>query len=264
MRAVTSQDSVLARRNPVVVLGALTAVSLGLLLILDPVTPALLWLAAMPTIALIARIPLPTLLRAQLPFAAFGVGLLVVNAVSRPGQVVGRWGPLTVSAEGITVGASLALRVLVVGVLTLGFLAATEPARLMTSLRLQLHVSPRIAYAVLAGHRILQDLPAEWAVLRAAHRVRAPVDAAGRPRRRVRGWARCAFGLLVVAIRRGEQLSLALESRGLGLTPRTCWRPERVTVGDTVLVLVTAAGVAAAVGCSAAWGTLRGVGMLGG
>lgn len=255
-------DSVLARCNPVVKLVSLTAVSLSLLLVLDPVTPALMYAVALPSVVLAARMRFAALMWAQIPFAVFGAGLLAVNAVTRPGAVLAHIGSLTVTAEGLSVGGSLAVRVLLVGVLSLAFLASTDPSRLMTSLRMQLGVSPRISYALLAGHRLLQELPSEWAQLRSAHRIRAPLNHRGRARHPVRRWTRCAFGLLVVSIRRGEQLSEALESRGLGLSPRTCWHPERLRASDAVLVGIIIVATMTALALSARLGTLRSVGAL--
>lgn len=255
-------DSPLARCDPVAKLVVLTVVSIGSLLILDPLTPALLYLAAVPAVLVAGRIGWSALLRVQVPFAVFALGLLAVNAVTRPGTVVTRPGPLTVTAEGLWVGASVAMRVLVVGVLSVGFLVSTDPGRLMTALRGHLRLPPRLAFGLLAGHRLLQDLPAEWAQLRAAHRVRAPLTRRGRPRRPIRRAARCAFGLLVVSIRRGGQLAEALESRGLGLEPRTVWRPEAFGRRDLALIAAVVVVVVAVLGASAACGTLRGSGAL--
>lgn len=255
-------DSVLARCNPVAKLLVLTAISLSLLLVLDPVTPALLYAVAVPAVLVAARVRPTTLIRAQIPFAVFAFGVLAVNAVTRPGSAVARIGPLRVTAEGLSVGGSLAVRVLLVGVLSLAFLASTDPTRLMVSLRMQLGVSPRIAYALLAGHRLLQELPAEWHQLRSAHLVRSPMNRRGRAGHPVLRWAQCAFGLLVVSIRRGERLAQALESRGLGLAPRTCWHPERLSRRDAVLIGVVVAAITTVLLASAEWGTLRGVGAM--
>lgn len=255
-------DSPLSRANPVVKLLLLGGVSLLTLFILDPVTPVLLFALALLGVGVGGRIPLSTLLRAQLPFLSFAAGVLMVNAVSRPGQPVWQSGPFRVSQEGLAVGASLAVRVLLIGALSIGFLWTTDPVRLMTSLRMQLRVSPRFAYALLTGHRVLLQLPGEWEQLRYAHQVRSPLSRTGRPRRSIRVWARCAFGLLVTTIRRGDRLAQALESRGLGLSPRTCWRPEVVRRADLWLVAVVITGSAAAVALSAALGTLRGIGAL--
>ncbi|MEE6286124.1 hypothetical protein V2J52_00470 [Georgenia sp. MJ173] len=70
------------------------------------------------------------------------------------------------------------------------------------------------------------------------------------------------FTLLVVSVRRGERMAQALESRGLGLTPRSTWRPVRVVAADWLLVGVVL-GVLGGVLLATAWlGVLRGPGAL--
>ena len=61
-------------------------------------------------------------------------------------------------------------------------------------------------------------------------------------RLRPRHLLRCAFALLVDALRSAERLALALELRGLGDSPRTVWKPAALSSGDLLLT----AGVAAA------------------
>ena len=74
----------------------------------------------------------------------------------------------------------------------------------------------------------------------------------GRPVLGPRAFARSAFALLVVSIRAGERIALALESRGLGTGPRTTWRPVPLDQRDLLFVLGVAAAVALVVlGCSA-------------
>jgi len=119
-----------------------------------------------------------------------------------------------------------------------------------------------VTYAVLAGYRTLEELPREWQLIRHAHAVRAGADARGRPRRGVGAFGRAAFALLVVSLRRAERLAIALESRGLGLTPRTTWRPVALTRSDGVFAAGVIAVVAGVLTVSAALGTLRGAEVL--
>src|SRR5690606_5358101 len=172
----------LDRRNPTVKLALVFAVSLTVMFVLDPVTPALLYLFALTGVAVGTRPTPRTLLIAHLPFLAFAFGVLVVNALSRPGHVLWGAGVLRVTAEGVGVGAALAVRTLLVGVLAIGFLLSTDGVALMHSLRQNARLSPRVAYAVLAGYRLLQDMPREWATIEHAHAVRARRRRDGPPR----------------------------------------------------------------------------------
>ncbi|MEJ5946573.1 energy-coupling factor transporter transmembrane component T [Pseudokineococcus basanitobsidens] len=254
--------SALARRDPVVKLALVLAVSLAVLLVLDPVTPAVLYLLALGGVLVGARVSPRALAVAHVPFVAFALGQLLVNALSRPGTVLAEPGPLRVTADGLEVGTALALRTLLVGVLAIGFVTSTSPVRLMTSLQQNAHLNPRVTYAVLAGYRMLQEMPREWDVLRAAHAVRAPLRRDGTPTRSPRVLLGTVFGLLVVSVRKGERMAQSLEQRGLGLAPRTTWRPSPLTRGDAVLSVLVLGVLGLVLRTSAAAGLLAGPGAL--
>ena len=250
--------SPLSRRNPTVKLTLLFLVSLLLLFVFDPVTPAVLYLLGLAAVLGFARIPGRTLLLAHLPFVGFAFGLLVVNALSRPGEVLVDLPPLRITVEGLLVGSSLALRTLTIGILSIGFVGTTDPVALMTSLHQHARLSARVTFAVLAGYRMLQQLPREWQVIRQAQSVRSPLGPRGDTRFGPRAFGRAAFALLVVSLRRGERMSQSLESRGLGSGPRTVWRPVPLGPADgvllagclavVILVMVLVAGLGLGVG----------------
>lgn len=258
---VPAAASPLGRRNPTVKLMLVFAVSLVMLFVLDPVTPAVLYALASVAVAAGTRLPVRTLALAHLPFASFAVGLLLVNALSRPGDVLWEAGWLRVTEEGLSVGAALALRTLLIGVLAIGFVLSTDPVALMTSLHQHARVGSRVTYAVLAGYRMLQEMPREWQAIRQAQAVRVAFDP-GRIER-VRVWGRAGFALLVVSVRRGERIARALEARGLGLSPRTTWRPVRIGPGDWVMLGGTGVLLAAVLLGSSILGFLAGPAALG-
>lgn len=238
----------LQRRNPTVKAVVLLVVSLATLAVIDPV-PLTLWYAlALLGVRAGARVPWRKLALAQVPFVLFGLGLVAVNAVSRPGEPLWPDAPVRVTADGLVIGTALALRGLVAGVLTIGFLATTPPRDLMVSLVQHARLSPRYAYAILAGHRMLGAMPQRWTTIRSAHAVRAPLRRNGRPRFTVKDFTRTAFALLVTSIRSSERIALALETRGLGAGDRTIWRPvplDRRDVAFAVLVPMSFALTAA-------------------
>lgn len=258
---VLAAASPLGRRNPTMKLLLVFAVSLVALFVLDPVTPAVLYLLALAAVAASTRLPARTLALAHLPFAAFALGLLLVNILSRPGNILWEAGWLRVTEEGLAVGAALALRTLLIGVLSIGFVLSTDPVALMTSLHQQARLGPRVTYAVLAGYRMLQEMPREWQTIRQAHAVRGVPD----PGRvdRVRALGRAGFALLVVSVRRGERIARALEARGLGLSPRTTWRPVHIDRGDWVMLGGTAVMLAVTLLGSSMLGFLAGPAALG-
>lgn len=255
----------LARRNPTVKFALLFLVSLALVFVFDPVTPAALYAIALVAVLIGARIPIRTLLIAQLPFLGFALGLIVVNALSRPGDVLFSGLGMRVTVEGLIVGSGLAMRTMLIGVLSIAFIASTDGITLMTSLRQHARLGERVSYAILAGYRLLQELPSEWQTIRHAHAVRAPLSSrTGRPVFGIRSFGRTAFSLLVMSLRRSERMAQALESRGLGLRPRTTWQPVPLTWVDGAFAAVVIAVVVMVISASAALGVLRGIGVLAG
>lgn len=255
-------SSPLARRNPTVKLVVVFIVSLGLLFLLDPVSTWTLYALAVVGVFVGAKIPWRTLLLAQLPFIAFAFGVFWINVVSRPGDVLWEFGLLRVTVEGISMGAALAARALTIGALSVGFIYSTDAVRLMASLHQHARLPARVSYAVMSGYRLLEQLSREWTIIRHAQDVRAPLSAAGRPRRGWRSFLSAGFTLLITALRRGERVAESLESRGLGLHPRTIWRPVELGRADA-LFAVGVVLVLAAVICGAALaGVLRGPGSL--
>lgn len=227
----------LGHRNPTVKVALLLVVSLSTLFLLDVGVLLTLYLLGLVGALTAARMSARTLVAAQVPFALFGVGLVMVNALTRPGEPWLEGAVVRVTHEGLAVGVALALRGLVVGVLTAAFLATTPPRDLMVSLAQHARLSPRYAYSLLAGHRMLVAMPRRWATIRAAQAVRAPLGRDGRPRLGMGDFGRAAFTLLVGSVRASERIALAMESRGLAPGPRTVWRPVPLGPRDGVLAL---------------------------
>ncbi|MGW6129763.1 energy-coupling factor transporter transmembrane component T family protein [Cellulomonas sp. NPDC055163] len=282
-----AHDSALHRRNPTVKLAVLLAISTVLLAVVDPWTPLVLWLLALVAVGWAGRIPWRLLLRAQLLFGPFALSILAVNCVTREGPVLGAVGPFEVTGPGLAIGLSLMLRTLLVGTLSVAFVLTTDGARLMTSLHQHVRLGARPTYAVLAGYRMLEQLPERWSTIRLAQAAREPAREPGRPGGRgsapgsgrpgrggrdggrrlpasPRALARAAFTLLVVTLRQAERMAVAMETRGLGSGPRTVHAPvaldrrdaafAAVTVGVCAAVIVTAARL----GVLASWGSTPG------
>ncbi|MDN5813896.1 MAG: energy-coupling factor transporter transmembrane component T family protein [Arthrobacter sp.] len=254
----------LGRRNPTMKLAVLFVVSFALLFVFDPLTPALLYPLALAAVLIWGRPSPRMLLLAHIPFLGFALGMLMINAITRPGEELFTVLGLQASVEGVTLGASLALRTFVLGVLSIGFVFSTDAVALTDSLHQQARLGPRLCHAILAGYQMLQDMPGTWQTIRQAQSVRAPAPAPGVRRPGIREFGHAAFSLLVVSLRRGERMAQSMESRGLGLAPRTVWKPIRVERTDwimafgvlTVLVVVLGLGVTGGWirGYSALWG----------
>lgn len=253
-----AHDSVLHRRNPTVKLAVSFVVALVLLVPVDPWTPAALLALALPAATLAGRLGARTVLRALALFTPFALSLLAVNAVTRPGDVVTAVAGLEVTTTGLSVGGALALRTLLVGLLSVAFTLTTDAGRLMTSLHLHARLGPRATFAVLAGYRVLEQLPERWETVRRAQAVREPGRRPGAPLPRdPASLARAAFTVLVVSLRQGERLAIALEQRGLGAGPRTVARPVALDRSDVVLAAVVLGAVGVVLLASWRAGVLR-------
>lgn len=245
----------LAALNPLTPAALLLAVGITVSSMLDGAALVGLhtWLVAVVGIGL--RVGVSEILGAHAMFAPFALGVLMTNAVSRPGEVVAVVGPLVATDDGVRVGFALAVRVLVVAVPAVVLARRTDPTRLVIALMQHLRVRPRAGFAVLTAHRMLADMPQRWRLHLAAGRSRAPLDRRGRPRLGLRGYARAATGLLAGGIRRGDAIADALDVRGVGAAARTRRRQEPFTRRDAAaLALVTTGAVTAALVASAAVG----------
>lgn len=226
----------LGRRDPSILLGLLLALSIVCVALTEPLPLFGLYLLTCLGTMIGVRRGFLGLLRLQLPFIPFAVGLVVINALSRPGVEIWPDLPLRVTVEGATLGVALALRALVIGLAAVTVAQATDARRTVVSLHRHVRLPTRYAYALLAGRRLLDDLPARWRTITRAHRLRLPLRSDGTVRTLgVRGMVRCAFALLVDAIRSSERLAFALEVRGLGEPDRSIWRPAPVTWVDGAL-----------------------------
>jgi energy-coupling factor transporter transmembrane protein EcfT len=145
---------------------------------------------------------------------------------------------LEVTSTGLAVGGALALRTVLVGILAVAFTLTTDGARLMTSLHQHARLGARPTFAVLAGYRVLEDLPARWTTIRQAQSARDPRRRRGALPVDPRSLAQAAFTLLVVSLRQGERMAIAMETRGLGSGPRTVHRPVSLDRRDAVFAAV--------------------------
>ncbi|QJW36871.1 energy-coupling factor transporter transmembrane component T family protein [Cellulosimicrobium protaetiae] len=254
--------TLLERWNPTVKLATVLVLSTAVLLVTDPVTPAIGWVLTVTALLVLGRVPARTLVLAHVPFVVFATSLLVVNVVTRPGGDPVSLGPFTVGADGLTIGIALALRTLFVGTLSLTLVLTTDPVRLMTSLHQHARLPATWTFAVLAAHRLLVELPDAWHTIRCAQAVRDPRRRPGPLPRSPRALGAAAFALLVGAVRRSERLTVALESRGLGSGPRTTSRPVPLGVPDVVAALAVLALATAVVTVGVVAGWVTGLGAL--
>jgi energy-coupling factor transport system permease protein len=191
----------------------------------EPLTPAVVVLASLLVTRTVGHVPWRLLLRAM----AFGV-LAAFGVFWTYSLFYGGSGPAWIF------GLTMATRLLAILTASMMFVLTTDPSQFVRSLIHQARVSPRIAYSVFAAYRFVPLLEFEFDTIRAAHRLRG---GAGRdtPIDRARELFGYAIPLLASAVRKGERVAMAMESRGFGALPgRTYFRTTTTGRADIVFL----------------------------
>lgn len=253
----TDADAALARRNPVAKLAAAGAVMLGLLVSLDPVTPAVMLAVELAAVPLTGVRP-GTLARRTWPLLVGIAGVAVANLLvvsSGDPRVLIALGPVDVTVGAVQAALAVSLRLLAVALPGILVLAATDPMDLADALVQRLRVPARFAYGALAALRLLPLLSADWHMIARARRARG-LDAGRSPVAALRLFASQVLAVLVAAIRRGVRLATAMEARGFDAAgERSVARPQPMLAADWLLVGGAGATVVLAVGVSVAVGS---------
>jgi energy-coupling factor transport system permease protein len=236
--SVAQLESSLGRTSPVVKLGIALVWLLGLAFTLELLPPLVIGGAALAAGILLGRIPGDQLLRTLAPLwvAAVGIGLfnILFAAVNQDPSAIEilRLGPFRVTEEAAGVGLGLGVRVLAVAAIGVVFGLTTDATRLVDSLVEQAKVPERFAYGALAAYQAIPRFAEDLSTLRQARRIRG-----------LRGsWhPRLLLGLLVLAIRHGDRMALAMDARAFGSEPRSSYREVRWTAFDGVVAVAAVA-----------------------
>lgn len=232
-------DSPLGRTSPIVKLAVALVWLVGLALTIEIVPPLVLAGVSLAAGLLLGAIPPRSLARSLAPLwvAALGVGLSnaifsAANADPSAAELV-QVGPIRITVDGAIGGLALACRVVAIASVGAVFTLTTDSTRLADALVQQARVSDRFAYGALAAYQAIPRFGEDLATLRQARRIRGLRG----------GWhPRLLLGVLVLAIRHGDRLALAMDARAFGSGPRTHYREIRWSWLD----ILTAAGAAIA------------------
>jgi energy-coupling factor transport system permease protein len=217
------EDSFLHRLNPLTKLAACLLAAVVVSTAGEPATPAVVVLLAAASTRMLGRVPWSMLFR-SLAFgllASFGVFWTYTVFYGGTGEP---W----------LYGATMAARLLAILSASAMFVLTTDPSQFVRALIHQARVSPRIAYSVFAAYRFVPLLQVELETIRAAHQMRGGVGGGG-PFGQIREIVGYAIPLLASAVRKGERVALAMESRGFGALPpqtRTYFRVTSLSQAD--------------------------------
>ena len=226
--------SPLGRASPLATLAIVLAWLFALATTTSPLPPLLVIAVAVGAALVPGRVPPRDLLRGLAPLwlAALSVGLF--NALLSPANgdpaalVVVAVGPLRVTEPAAAAGVALALRVVAIVAAGVAWGRVTDPTHLTDALVQQGHLPERFAYGALAALQAIPWLADDLVALREARRMRG-LRATWHPR--------VLVGLLVLAIRRGDRLAVAMDARGFSATGRTRYRVVRWSALDAAVVL---------------------------
>ncbi len=213
--------SPIGRLSPLLKLAIAVGWLIGLAFTLDPRPPLVLAVVVLALGATLGRIPPRRLALGVAPLWVAAVGIGLFNALFSghntdpmlPVLVV--IGPFHVTEAAAVAGLGLALRVIAIASVGVVFALTTDSTRLVDSLVQQGRVPERFAYGALAAYQAIPRLADDLAALRGARRVRGL---------RWSWHPRILVGLLVLAIRHGDRLALAMDARAFGSGPRSRYR----------------------------------------
>ena len=223
----------LDRANPMALVGAALLPALALLSTLDVVSAAtavvlmalILPFLGVRTSGLLVRLS-PVLL------AAVFAGVTIVLYGQESGEVFWSWGLITVSEGSLGLAVATALRILAIGGPAVVVLSRVDPTKFADALSQQARLPDNFVIGGLAALRLLEVVAGDREMRTAMARIAGRGD-----RNRLAGVVAEAIAIFVLAIRRSETLSRAMESRGFGLhRSRTQYRESVVGPADYLWV----------------------------
>jgi len=220
-RTDRTATSPLGRASPLVTLSVAVSWLVALATTTDARPPLLVAAVAILAAAVLGRVAPRDLARGLAPLwlAALTVGLfnaLLSPANADPSAVVfAEIGPIRLTVPAIQAGGALALRVVAIVAVGVGWSRVTDPTHLADALVQQARLPDRFAYGALAALQAIPWLADDLAALREARRIRG-LRASWHPR--------VLVGLLVLAVRRADRLAVAMDARGFATAGRTRYR----------------------------------------
>ena len=235
-------DSQLGRTSPVLKLAIAVGWFVGLATT-TAIGPPLV-IVGVATLAAFAlgRVPFADLVRAVGPIWIAALGIATFNTLfaaanaDPAAMTIGQLGPFRITGPALGAGVGLGLRLVAIGAVGAVFVLTTDSTRLVDALVQQAGVSPRFAYGALAAYQAIPRFGEDLTTLREARRLRGLRG----------GWhPRLLVSLLVLAIRHGDRVALAMDARAFGSGPRSRyrevhWGPLDVVVGGMAVVVLVA------------------------
>ncbi len=249
------QNSIVHRIDPRVKL-FLALVLMIIVFFLDKPIPIAIYALGIILLIILAKIDFKTILRTIKPLIFFTSFAFVINLFSVRGTTLFSFGPLTASVEGLITGALMAIRLvflviassILMTLTTTSLLLADSIESLLKPLKILKVPVHDIAMMISIALRFIPTLADEADKITKAQSSRGANYDTGGFLQRVRGLVTILIPLFVSAIKRAEELAIAMESRCYrGDIGRSKYKPLRLKGQDIVFLCVSLAYVAAIV-----------------
>lgn len=243
MFAYIEKDSFLHRRNPIIKLLLIAAVTIIVCLSYFPVLPFLTFVIFFLGTWAGGKIPFPDLLRRLLLFLVvsflFMVSMIVLRGLNDEPDIIYRLWIFRWTQRDLVHGLSLGFRILALVTMSMGFTLTTRPSDLVLSLITQCRLSVTHGYATMATYRFLPELQSQVDAIHLAQEIRGIPWNKGVLSRFTSPF-RVMLPLFCVAARQGERVACAMESRGLGREgKRTFYRTMKMDRADWIFLAVS-------------------------
>jgi len=212
---------------------------------------SLLVAALVAAIAWLARAPLPALLRTVQTVFWLALLMFFFYFFTTPGRSLITWGGISITAEGLALGATQVYRICLLVIVASLLTYTTSPTQLAHGLEVLFGPLERVRFPVreialvlTIALRFVPTLFAEIEIISKAQRARG-ADFSGGPLRRMRSLVPIFVPIFVSALRRAEELATAMDARGFRSAPHRT-RLYRLSLGRNDLVAclaVLAAGL---------------------
>jgi energy-coupling factor transport system permease protein len=239
----TQCASVLGRANPLTKLAIAVIWLIGLAFTTRYGPPIAIATVAIAAGLLLGGIPVRTFLKALGPLWVVALVVTAGNAAfgaANPDPLaheILRIGPLRLTEEAMATAIGLGLRVVAIASVGAVFALTTDSTRLVDALVQQGRAPERFAYGALAAYQAVPKFAQDLVTLRQARRIRG-LGGTWHPG--------LVFALLVLAIRHGDRMAVAMDARGFGSRPRSHYRPLRWSLIDGLFATAGAAVLAVA------------------
>lgn len=229
---MTYNDSFLNRLNPVTRLILMIIPSVIVAFSYDIFIPIVFFLVIFTLSSIFGRINVFVLLRKMLKFILIGISfaVFILGAKFVTGEGV--------KTEDIIIAISLCFRIMVFSLTSVIFVLTTDPNEFALSLIHQLKISYKLVYPFLVAYRFIPTFQDELQKIILAKEVRGISSNEGFLSK-LKNFPKYILPLLTSAVRKGERISMSMESRGFGVyEDRTYYHRTSMERNDHASIVV--------------------------